>query len=127
VSKVGEDAPVTRFVRIRQCGARHLAAESQVIELALQGTQTGFDVAQTLPIGQLGKSHGQILIPAGEVSQPPVALIARQASAKLPVGKKAHQLREDSAALVHEPLSNLLAFKSRQARNGFNFMRSYDL
>src|ERR1039458_8206436 len=42
--EVGEDAPVPRFIRIRQRRARHLATESQVIQLALQGTQTGFDV-----------------------------------------------------------------------------------
>jgi hypothetical protein len=36
-------------------------------------------------------------------------------------------LREDGAALIHEPLSALLAFKSRQARNGFNLLRSYYL
>src|ERR1035441_7306865 len=31
------------------------------------------------------------------------------------------------AALIHEPLSALLAFKSRQAQNGFNLLRSYTL
>jgi hypothetical protein len=36
-------------------------------------------------------------------------------------------LREDGAALIHEPLSALLAFKLRQARNGFNLLRSYYL
>ena len=38
VGEVGEDAPVARFVRVRQRRARHLAPESQVIELALQRT-----------------------------------------------------------------------------------------
>jgi ABC-type Mn2+/Zn2+ transport system ATPase subunit len=75
VGEVGEDAPVTRFVRVRQRRARHLATESQVIELALQRTQTGSDVAQTLPIGQLSEGHRQIVIPAGEASHPQVALI----------------------------------------------------
>ena len=56
-----------------------------------------------------------------------VALIAGHASAKLPVGKKADQLREDGAALIHEPLSALLAFKSRQAKTRFNFLRSCHL
>ncbi|MBZ5569725.1 MAG: hypothetical protein LAN64_18000, partial [Acidobacteriia bacterium] len=34
---------------------------------------------------------------------------------------------EDGAALIHEPLCTLLAFESRQARNGFNLLRSYYL
>src|SRR5437762_9165792 len=58
---------------------------------------------------------------------PEVALITLDATTKLPVGKKADQLREDGAALIHEPLSALLAFKSRQARNDFNLLRSYYL
>src|SRR5205085_6649872 len=112
---------------IGQGRARHLATESQVIQLALQRTQTSFDVAQTFAIGQLGKGHGQVLVPAGEASQPEVALITLDATTKLPVGKKADQLREDGAALIHEPLSALLAFKSRQARNHFNLLPSYYL
>src|ERR1035441_9640380 len=125
--EVGEDAPVPRFVGVRQRRARHLAMESQVIQLALQRTQTGSDVAQTFAIGQLGEGHRQILIPAGETSQPEVALITSDATTELPVGKKADQLREDGAALIHEPLSALHEFKSRQARTGFNLLRSYYL
>jgi hypothetical protein len=98
-----------------------------VIQFALQRTQTGFDVAQTLAIGQLGKGHRQILIPAGEASQPEGAVIACDAATELPVGKKADQLREDGPALIHEPLSALPEFKSRQPRNGFNLLRSYYL
>src|SRR5207244_11179700 len=58
---------------------------------------------------------------------PEVALITLDATTKLPVGKKADQLREDGAALIHVPLSALLAFKSRQARNHFNLLPSYYL
>ena len=37
-------------------------------------------------------------------------MIACHATTELPVGKEADQLREDGAALIHEPLSALLAF-----------------
>jgi ABC-type Fe3+/spermidine/putrescine transport system ATPase subunit len=84
---------------------RHLAAEAQVVQLNLHRTQTGLDVAQTFPIGQLGEGHGQILIPAGKSTQPDVAPVALDATAKLTVGKEADRLREDGTALVHEPLS----------------------
>src|SRR6266852_5685604 len=103
--EIGEDPPIMRFVRVGQRRARHLAAESQVVQLALHRTQTGLDVAQTFPIGQLREGHGQILIPAGKSAQPDVALIALDATAKLPVGKEADQLRKNGAALIHEPLS----------------------
>ena len=42
------------------------AADTQVIELARLRTQTRFDVAQALAIGQLRKRQAQILIEAGE-------------------------------------------------------------
>src|SRR6266496_405011 len=127
VGEVGEDTPVARFVSVCQRRACHLATESQVVQLALQRTQTGFDVAQTLAIGQLGEGHRQILIPTGEAAQPQVALITLDAATKLAVGEKADQLREDGAPLIHEPLSALLAFKSRQATNDFNLLGSYYL
>src|SRR5664279_5145165 len=98
-----------------------------MIQLALQRTQTSFNVPQTFAIGQLGEGHRQILIPTTEASQPQVALIARDAATKLPVGKETDQLREDRAALIHEPLSALRKFKSRQAQTGFNLLRSYYL
>jgi hypothetical protein len=60
-------------------------------------------------------------------AHPQVALITLDATTEIAVGKKADQLRKDSAALIHEPLSALLAFKSRQARNDFNLLRSYYL
>src|SRR5713226_1412566 len=93
----------------------HLAAETQVVQLALHRTQTGLDVAQTFPIGQLREGHGQILIPAGKSAQPDVALIALDATAKLPVGKEADQLRKNGAALIHEPLSAVPAAQASRS------------
>src|SRR5258708_16845252 len=55
VGEVSEDAPVARFVGVRQRRARHLVPESQVIERALQLTYTGLHVAQALPIRRLSE------------------------------------------------------------------------
>ena len=66
MGEVSEDAPVARFVPVRRRRARHLATESQVLELARN--KRGFGVAQTLAICQVGGGHRQILIPAGEAS-----------------------------------------------------------
>ena len=67
------------------------------------------------------------VIPAGEASQPELALITLDATTELSVGKKADELREYGAPLIHEPLSARLPFKSRQANNDFNLLRSYYL
>src|SRR5258708_10480831 len=122
VGEVSEDAPVARFAGVRQRPARHLAPESQVIELALQRTQTGFDVAQTLPIGQLSEGHRQILIPAAEASHPHVALITFDATTELAVGWIVDQLRESGSPLYNEPLSSLLTFKHRPADKYFIYL-----
>ena len=45
------------------------ASESHVVQLAVDGAQARFDVAQALAIGQLGEGHGEVLIPAGQILQ----------------------------------------------------------
>lgn len=55
----------------------YLAAKPQMVQLALRRTPADLDVPQTIPIGQLGESHRQILIPAGKSPQPNVTLIPK--------------------------------------------------
>jgi hypothetical protein len=62
--KIGEDAPVVSLIGVGQRGARDLAAEAHVVELAAHRPQTRLDIAQTLAIRELRESHRQILIPA---------------------------------------------------------------
>jgi len=62
LSEVGVDAPVAALVGIGQSAARNLAVDPHVVEVALLGTQTRFDIAQTLSIGQLGRCHAEVLI-----------------------------------------------------------------
>ena len=66
--EVGVDAPVAHRVGIGQGVARDAAANAHVIELARLRSQTRFDVAQALAIGQLRERHAQELIEAGEAS-----------------------------------------------------------
>ena len=47
-----------------------LGSNPDMIELALLGTQARLDVAQAFAIGELGKDHAQILIPAGKSVSP---------------------------------------------------------
>jgi hypothetical protein len=48
--EIREDPPIMRLVRVGQ-RTRHLASESQMVQLALHRMQARLDVAQTFPIG----------------------------------------------------------------------------
>jgi len=48
-------------------------------------------------------------------ARPNVVLIVPDATAKLPVGKEADQLRIDGAALIHEPLSAVPAAQTSRS------------
>jgi hypothetical protein len=51
-----------------------------------QCAKAGLDVAQALAEGQLGKGHGQKLLPTRELSCAGIALIALDTAAKFAVG-----------------------------------------
>ena len=55
--EVGVDAPMVRLVGVGQGGACDLAAEAHVVELAAEGSQTGFDIAEAFAVAQLGEGH----------------------------------------------------------------------
>ena len=63
LSEVGQDAPVAGFARIGESAARHWTANSHVVELAGNGTQTRFDVSQAFAKSQLCESQDEKLIP----------------------------------------------------------------
>src|SRR5229473_2190530 len=96
---------VACFVGISQGRARHLAAESHVVELAADGTKARFDVAKTLAVGQLSERHRQILIPTGQIFQIAITPVAGYALLELLVRKELDQLGEDGAPSVHPALS----------------------
>ena len=100
----GIDAPVAALVGLGQCRTAHRRAESHGIELGRLRAQTGFDVAQALAIGQLGKGHGAELFGATEAAHPAVAAITGHTAGKRSPGKEVHQLREQQLASVHRRL-----------------------
>jgi len=101
------DAPIARLVGARQRRARRSTAEPHVIQFAMHGMKTCFDVAQTLAVSQLGEGHRQKLIPAREALEVVVASITGDAFLKLLVWKILHQLRKNSASEIHASLSRL--------------------
>src|SRR5208283_3533234 len=75
LGQIRVDAPVARFVGVRQRRAPDRFAQTHVVELRRLDGQAGLDIAQALPVGQLGKRHGPILLGAGENPHPMVAAV----------------------------------------------------
>ena len=59
--EVGIDPPVPVFVGVRQGRAPNGVPEPAMVELARLRLETGLDVAQALPVGQLRERHRPIL------------------------------------------------------------------
>ena len=116
LGKVGVDAPVAHRVGIGQGVARHRRAQAQMVELGALGAETGFDVAQTLAIGELRESHTQELVQTGERLDFVFASVPTYASAKRGQRKVLHQLCEHQLALVHRSPPRSHASQSRRSR-----------
>jgi len=61
-SKVLIDAPVARFVGIRQRTSSHAAANAQMVKLGGMCAQSDFNVSQAFAKGQLSESHAGNLV-----------------------------------------------------------------
>ena len=111
------------LVGIGQGAARNAALDAHVVELARLRSQTRFDVAQALAIGQLSKGHAQILVETGKALDLVLSAVARHATTKRRQRQMLRDLREHQLAQVHRvpPASEFLAgsqierqyFKSR--------------
>jgi hypothetical protein len=97
MSKVGVDTPIPFFVRIGQRTSRNLPTDPCVIKLGLHGPQTDLDIAKTLLISQLSKSHAKELIETRERSNPVFALISTNTFVELVSWKEAHYLRKNDS------------------------------
>src|SRR5450759_4205247 len=73
-------------------GARHLALEAHVVQLRTHCAEACFYVPQALTISELSEGHGQILVPAREVSEAGVAIVTRDAATKLSIRQEGDQL-----------------------------------
>ena len=72
-----------------------------MIQLGANGSQTSFNIAQALPVGQLRKGQGKELFPAGKLLDVAVAVVASHVAPEIAIRKKANQLGEDALAIVH--------------------------
>jgi hypothetical protein len=109
LGKVGKDAPIVRLIGIAQCRAHHSSPKSHVVQLAAHRTQAGFDVAETLAVGQLSKGHRQKLAAAREAPMVRISAITLDALLKLVEGQVIHELGEHSLSGIHPSLSEIRA------------------
>lgn len=121
LGKVGVDLPRPCSVGIGQRIARNsLAAQPHVIKPLGLGAQIDFDIAQRFAVGQLGKSHGQELIHAGEVLDLVIAAVLGYAPTKSTQRQKGHELRKNQLALVHGDPLRMCAKDSKAWRRRSN-------
>jgi hypothetical protein len=111
------------FVGIGQTRAGNFASEAHAIELALHRSQTSFDVAQTLAIGQLRECQTKKLIKAGKSPPFIISSIALNTLAKLVGWDVIHQLGEDGTADIHVPL---LVRAWMPAKKGWSAVKSFE-
>jgi len=95
------DAPVPFAIGVGQGAVGNFAAYSQVIELILTRTQTGFHIAQTLSKSELTKSHAEKLIPTGKSFDLIISLIAAHTAAKLLRVDQVGELGENKFSGIH--------------------------
>ena len=63
LSEIGVDSPVPHLVGIGQGISGNFPAYTHVIEFVLGSPETGLNISQAFPVGQLGKRHAEKLVP----------------------------------------------------------------
>ena len=102
LGEVGVDLPRSGGVRIGQRVARNrLAAKPHVVQPPCLRTQIDFDVAQRLPVSQLGEGHGEELVQTREVFDFVFSVVIGHTTAKRTQWQVQHELRKYELALVH--------------------------
>jgi hypothetical protein len=86
-----------------------------VVQLAAHGAQAGFDVAETLAVGQLSKGHRQILVAAGEAPMVRISAIAFDTLLELVGRQVIQELGEDGMSGVHPSLLTIGAASGHPA------------
>ena len=107
VGEITIDAPVTLLVRIGQGAAGDVSADAEVIEFALLGAQTHFDVAQAFTERQLRECHAEILVEVREGFGRVARWITCHAAAERVEGEEVHKLGEDQFADGHGGIPGL--------------------
>jgi len=103
LGEIGVDSPVASFIGIGQTRSFDQRTKTGMVEPLAMGVQADNDIAETLPISQLRKRHGQKLFPTRQVSHTTIAIVAANATAKALIIDKGENLREYRFPLIHAP------------------------
>ncbi len=95
------DAPIAGLVGVGQGRAPDRLAETHVVELRRLHRQARLDVAQGLPVGQLGEGHRPVLFGAGQSAAPLVPIVPGYDPAEGFPWQEIHDLGEQRLAGVH--------------------------
>jgi len=104
LGEVGVDPPVACLVRVRERAPRHPAPQARVVELRLHGPQARLDVAEALPVRQLGEGHTEELVVAGERMDPMLPAVALDTRVEAAPRDGVHELGKDGATRRHWPV-----------------------
>ncbi len=96
------DPEVASLVRLGQGGPGDLSPHPDVVELLAVGGKARLDIAQRFPSAELGKRHGDELIPTGERSDAIIFTMLCDRSSEFVPRQMGKQLREDGFPRVHE-------------------------
>ncbi len=101
LGEVRIDSPVASFVGIRQGVSGHTVLDAHVSELGGLRPQTGFDVAQTLAVGQLCECHATVLLGTAKRFDRMVTAVALDTAPHRMPWYEIHQLGEHEVAKIH--------------------------
>jgi hypothetical protein len=104
VSEVGIGPPVAHLVGMGQIVAGDRAADAPVIEPIFHRPQAGHDIAETFPVGQLGKSQTEELIETRKTLDLVVSSIPPNVFSEFVQRQKGHDLGKDGRRGVHRSL-----------------------
>jgi hypothetical protein len=100
-----EQSPIASLVGVGQSGAGYLAANPNVVELGALRIETGHQIAQTLPTGQLGIRDAEKVSPGRKVLNAMIGGISIDEMLEMTEGDEVQQLREHRAATIHDAAS----------------------
>ena len=83
--------------------ARDRSPDAQMIKPGLGCPQAGLNISQAFSIGELGKGHAEILVPAGKTDHLVIAVVSIDTFSELVCWDKVHQLGKDRFPGIHSP------------------------
>lgn len=98
VCEIGVDAPIAGLVGVVQRRASNRLAKSHVIELCRLRRQTGLDISQPCPIGELREGNHPELLGAGQRPDSTIAAVAFDEPVESTLRQKIHYLSEQRLA-----------------------------